>query len=392
MTGLWHPTDPRRHQRRPEFSVINPGKISDADTSQWRSKMGTARQAGATYCSAGMNWSMMQPSAGGTVTTGAAKVLSYLDTALAAGLKVVLDLSLHFAPAFVTSGVEQFKDQAGTLWSDTGASGNNVRNWQWTQRGRDYVADLVAKIGATTIPSHAALAGVRIGGGYAGESHYAPITTNPMQWWIYGTSLQTGAGLASDQVACPHPGRTPLWNGSNDAYDEDIANWWLNGMTVWITWLVGQLKAAGFGRAWVLHPSTGVRDRPHTDKAWVQEVARGVDPARLIAGYANDPVVWPWSTWDDDTGTAPTETGMGSGSYVLEQARKHGKLTWAVGENTHTNSDLAGCLRVLGGRSADSPNRAAGWMQSWFFYDALVAAAPGDVSLATLRDTIAANR
>jgi hypothetical protein len=140
------------------YSCINPGKPSDSDTSQWATKMATARAAGIKWCTAGMNWSTMQSTAGGSVATGVGKVISYLNAAQTAGLKVVLDLALHFAPSFVTSGVEQFKDQSGNLWSDTGASGNNVRNWQWTAQGRTYIADLFTKMGATGIASHPAVA------------------------------------------------------------------------------------------------------------------------------------------------------------------------------------------------------------------------------------------
>jgi hypothetical protein len=384
------------------YCAINPGKPTDVngsgnpDSANWTVKAKQLADIGVQYCTMQMPWSMMQSAVGGSVTAGATKAVAFLDAMKAGGLKVVIDLSLHYSPPFVTSNLEQFKDQNATQWFDTDASGNNVRNWQWTSLGRTYVSDLITKIGTDArIPAHSAVAGVRLGGGYAGEAHYAPIVTSPMQWWIYGTSCQTGGGIASDQVACPFPGRTPLFDGSNDTADHAIANWWLNGMNVWIVWLIAQLQAAGFGsglqQLWVLHPSTGVRDRPHTDSGWIQEVARGVDPRRLMGAYRWSKNVWPWSTWNDNLGTGTSETGMGSCTYLLELARQYGKLGWFADENTHTNSDMAGCYLVHSGQSSDSPNGAAGKIFNWLHRDSLTGGAFGDTTLAQYQSLIAAN-
>jgi hypothetical protein len=374
------------------YCVIKPGAMGDSSATRV-AKMRACTAAGIIYASAGASWSTLQPSAGGAVDVTALR--AYLDDAATVGLKVIVRISLQYPPPFVAANVEQFRDQSGNLWSDTGASGNNVRNWQWTAQGRTYIADLFTKLGATGIASHPAVLGASLGGGYAGEAHYAPIVTSPMQWWIYGASLQTGAGLAGDQVACPHPGRTPLFNGTNDAFDHDIANWWLNGMTTFVLWFIAQHKAAGFGGAgrdlWVLHPSTGVRARPHSDAAWIGEVARGVDPRRLMSAYAHDIKVWPWSTWDDYEGGSATETGAGSGAYLLELARQYGKQGKWVGENTHTTSSPSGCVATMTGTSADSIAGAAGWMQNWLSYDSLAGGAAGDATLAQYAAAIAAN-
>lgn len=377
------------------YAVISPGKITDTSAVR-KPKMQNCVNNGINVGVIGANWSTIQTTSGGAVTTSG--IQGALDDAQNVGMKIVLQINLQYPPSFVTSGVEQFKDQNAVLWTDsdgTGAAGDRVRNWQWTAQGRTYVADLFTKLGASGIASHPALMGARMGGGSFGEAQYAPITTSPMQWWIYGTSLQTGTGLASDQVVCPHPGRTPLFNGTNDAFDHDIANWWLNGMNVWINWLIAQHKSAGFGSTgfqnlWVLHPSTGVRDRPHTDSGWIQEVARGVDPRRLMASYAHDNKVWPWSTWNDNTGSSPAEVAMGSCVKLLKEANSYGKLGRFASENSHTNSDLAGSIAVSEGLSADNATGAKGWLFNWLNYDSLVGNAPGDVTLAQYAAKIAA--
>jgi hypothetical protein len=367
------------------YCVIKPGQLLDPPSIR-RSAMAACVAKGITYCHIGVPWSTFQSAVGGSTAAGVDSLRLYLDDVQASGMKAIVEVALHYAPAFVTSGVEQFKDQSANLWSDTGASGQNVRNWQWTTLGRTYVADLFNHLRISGIASHPAVAGARMGGGYRGEAHYAPVSGGTTPWWIFGASLQSGAGLSSDMTVCPFPGRTPAWDGTHDDQDDAIANWWLNGMNTWISWLIAQHKAAGFGgigqELWVLHPSTGVRDRPHTDNGWKLEVAQGADPRRLMASYAHDNKVWPWSTWNNNTGSSTSETGMGSCVKLLQEAYRYNKLARFACENTGGESNstgastsMDGCFQVFTGTSADNATGSQGWLFNWLSYDALVSGA-----------------
>jgi hypothetical protein len=355
------------------YCVIKPGQLLDPPSIR-RSAMAACVAKGITYCHIGVPWSTFQSAVGGSTAAGVDSLRLYLDDVQASGMKAIVEVALHYAPAFVTSGVEQFKDQSANLWSDTGASGQNVRNWQWTTLGRTYVADLFNHLRISGIASHPAVAGARMGGGYRGEAHYAPVSGGTTPWWIFGASLQSGAGLSSDMTVCPFPGRTPAWDGTHDDQDDAIANWWLNGMNTWISWLIAQHKAAGFGgigqELWVLHPSTGVRDRPHTDNGWKLEVAQGADPRRLMASYAHDNKVWPWSTWNNNTGSSTSETGMGS-CVTLEkwddsEAHDRGEAPDSVEEYEGNLLMTAGATRLLslltgtGGQAYDATHSRIG--------------------------------
>ena len=98
-------------------------------------------------------WSRLQASAFGPPGAGQLSALrSKISAMRNAGLRVALRVNLQYPPGFVTGSsapVPQFRAQDGTLWSTTDSSGDNVRDWVWSRRGRDYAADFLRKVLAT---------------------------------------------------------------------------------------------------------------------------------------------------------------------------------------------------------------------------------------------------
>jgi hypothetical protein len=305
----------------------------------------TIKSAGCTHTTVSANWSTLQPNGAGTalVASAVTALQQEITDAGTAGLKILWENSLQYPPAWVLSGVEQFKDQSGNVYNGSGAaSGKQVTNWQWTSLGRQYVADFIAKLGAALGSSYLnQITDIKTGGGYDGELHYAPstLTAAPYSWWGYGSSMQTGTGLSSDQAVCPLPGYT-IFSGTA-AQDSEWINWYLNGLGTWLMWFIGQQRAAGFtGEYHVCHPGYGVRSNQSQVNqlaGYQQAAALGEDPARMIGVYAHDPKIWPYSTWlntSDGYDPPGADSDISAWKKIYEEALRWNKHFKLWGENT----------------------------------------------------------
>lgn len=308
-----------------------------------------ARGAGCTHAVINANWNALQPSATGALdATGSAAVVAAHDHAVSVGLTPILSLNLHYPPSWVLSGVEPFKDQSGNQYLDTNVgAGKAVRNWMWTASGRTYVADLITRLAAGMGADRvAATDGCRIGGGWFGELHYPePVSGGPTYAWQgFGASMQTGTGLASDQVVCPVPGYT-LYSGT-DAQDAAFLNWYLNGLLTWALWLIGQHKTAGWTRnLYLMLPGYGVRSnqiRGSASGGYNQAASRGEDHIRAIGATMKDPAVWPYSTWlntADGFAGGTVDSDKAAWKSLFEKAVVRGKAWNLLGENTGGESN-----------------------------------------------------
>ncbi|MGB4768213.1 MAG: hypothetical protein WBP22_03055 [Candidatus Saccharimonas sp.] len=144
------------------------------------------KAAGCTHNLIAARWDLLQPNGAGSALDPAAvsDLCADFDQSVKVGLKIVFEIALQYPPSWALSGtdaVAAFVDQAGNVYPQaSAASGKRVADWVWTDRGRQYVADLISKIATALGPKRIAwTVGIKCGGGYYGELHYPPVTLTP---------------------------------------------------------------------------------------------------------------------------------------------------------------------------------------------------------------------
>jgi hypothetical protein len=367
------------------------------------------KAAGCTHTVIQAQWSALQPSGAGTAlnSTAVASLIQEYADAATAGLKVMLEVALQYPPSWVLSGVESFKDQFGNVLNGSAQSGGQqVSNWMWTSAGWGYVSDFVNKLGAALgSGSIAQTSDVKIGGGYYGELHYPiSVATAPnYSFWGYGTSMQTGTGLASGQVVCPNPGYT-IFSGT-DAQDSQWLNWYLNGLGTWIMFFIGAMRTAGWTACdyHVCHTGYGIRSNEvHSSTAYQSSAGTGEDPARMIGVYAHDPKIWPYCTWmntADGYDPVYTDTDISAWKKIYEEAYLRGKHYKLWGENTG-GENTAGLQAIFSGGTYGSALSGATYAQAppvtygfqgifWLQYSSLTGGVMGNASLSDYTTSIA---
>lgn len=320
---------------------------------------GTTRQQakdnGATHVVIQGIWETLQPGGAGAAldATAVSTLTAAISDARTRGLAVIFEAAIHYPPTWAQSAIVPFKKQDGSTWTSTNSNGDNVRDWIWTQTGRNYVADYLAKVLAAV--DQTKIAAIRIGGGIFGELQYPPEgSAAPWNYWGYGAAPQSGTDLASDQVQCPAAVRSPFVpfaSGTSSSDNTTWTNWWLQGIQTFMLWLVQQHKKAGYGGLkYVLHPSWGLRTGWSQANTEAQRaVAKGVDCKGQVNAYANDWETFPWCTWIDATGDT-TEAGKPPWQKLYDESNARQRtLIW--GENTggQTTADMG---RVFGGSGA----------------------------------------
>jgi hypothetical protein len=285
-----------------------------------------------------VQWDQLQPNGAGTaLDSGAVAAMNaYYDLIRAHGMTVIMEQCLHNPPAWVKSGVEQFKDQNGTNY--TGGAGSDVRNWIWTANGRQYVADYTNKVAAALGSSRiATMDCIKFGGSIYGELQY---NINGSSFMGFGNSMQTGSGLAAGLSICPHPGYKPY--GGNDTFDYEWFNWYIDGMVNWMLYFAQCFKTAGY--TCDLHamlPSSGLATTDTRGSgSYTYQVSQGVDYTRQVGAMKRDPQIWPWATWINGPMSHPTNDGGNAAwARLWAAAAVRGKQSRIWGENTGGEGD-----------------------------------------------------
>ena len=302
--------------------------------------------AGGTAVVVPVIWAEAQPHPGEAVTLQDAgnagqDVLTEIAEAHAAHLQVYLELDLQYPPEWVKQSVPQYANQAGTAYSST-TPGKDIRDWVWSQVGREAVAGFVAGALGALSPTLGDIAGIRVGGGMYGEMQYpydGSMVDGQPSYWGYDAPAQTGVGLASGQQSSPLPGY--VYAQGSPSQDAEWASWYLQSLGNFVHWYILQLRQDGWeGAVYVLHPSYGMReDFAPRSPAYEQQLALGTDYAVQMDAYDTLPDAWPWSTWADDPEPFyfpgdPADSDKAAWRKLLVLAQERGLASHIMGENT----------------------------------------------------------
>lgn len=337
---------PSRPAQGGETSLPATGKVLGTFDVVGAAQMQAWAAAGGTAVVVPVIWADAQPTQEGKVTLESAgndgqNVLTEIAQAHAAHLQVFLELDLQYPPDWVKRTTPEYVDQAGTAFSSA-EPGRDVRDWVWSQTGRNAVASFVAGAIGALQPELEDIAGIRAGGGMWGEMQYpsdgSTIDGQP-SYWGYDTPAQTGAGLASGEQSSRLPGY--VYGQGSAAEDSTWAAWYLQSLGNFVHWYVLQLRQDGWqGPVYVLHPSYGLRDKwsPRSPE-YEQQLAQGTDFAVQMDAYDKLADVWPWSTWADDAEPYyhPGDTvnsDMAAWRELLVLAQERGLASHIMGENT----------------------------------------------------------
>jgi hypothetical protein len=310
----------------PSFSIINSNGTTSA------SDLASIKAAGVDAMVIQAQWSGLDGGSIGTVSSSAmTSFKNYFDAVTGAGLNVIIEHCIHNPPSWVQSSIEPFTDQNGNNQGGAAGSnnGSNVRNWMWTQTGRNAVSGFISAF-ATSMGSSriAAVERVKFGGGIYGELQY---NINGTSFYGFGSSMQNGSGLGSGLVGCPVPGYHPL--SGNTSSDLLWLNWYIDGIVNWMLYFAQVLKNAGYTcHLHYMCPSSGLAVDAGLDQ---YQYSQGTDYTRMIGASKRDPQLWPWCTWING---APGGTGSDSGQAAWQRlwgdAAARGKHTYISGENT----------------------------------------------------------
>lgn len=295
------------------------------------------KAAGGSHSVHVVYWDQTQSTLGGAVNL--TNITQQLDQCRSVGLTPILELGIQYAPQAIKDALPKFKNQAGTELT-SGDPGADLRDWVWTQAGRNAVSDFASKTLTGLAPRLKEVAYFRAGGGNSGELAFAqPGFLGKPTFWSYGAAAQMGVGIAAGQVAAPDPGYL-YTTGTDAAKDARFVSWHLNGLRNWMTWWLGQHRALYSGPLYVMHPSFGLRtNMVATSDGYKYAVADGGDWAGQMDAYAQMPAVYPYCTWLDGeeqfwNPAAPIDSDKSAARKLYELARERGFLRHLLGENT----------------------------------------------------------
>jgi hypothetical protein len=190
------------------------------------------RAAGVGAITVSAGWNQAEPRRGTFSTSYLGHLRMRVAQVRAAGLRVILDPGLQYAPAWVFTlpGGTRFVDQYGDVFTGRPASGNEVANAVTDPAVRAAESTYLAWLG-----SHFALGSfmaVRQGGGPLGELRYPSATFNAHtnSFWAYDSSTQAQLP-PSVRGWAPGTGTTTQAATFLDAYNSaiDAFGVWLNG-------------------------------------------------------------------------------------------------------------------------------------------------------------------
>lgn len=316
---------PAAAQPSPPRPAIRLG-ILEPDGQHYRAE----RALGISLVTLQVGWGLAEPEPGQFNAGYLESVLARVEDARSAGMSVILDPGVQYAPAWVMNldPSSQFEDQYGDRFDGPVGSGDMVPNAVSDPLVRGALAEYLRWLGAR-IPA-SSLYAVRVGGGPSGELRYPPADYEGHTdcYWAYDPDTQRTEPVPSWRPGTGTPGRAEQFI---DAYNESLAGYG--------AWLSEQMYAAFPGLTQVLMlPGWG--QRPGYVPQGVAtlltegspELNLGTDWSLDLAGSPHPDLTVAYTTWLDAPSQGTTAQLEDPATYLASLVR--GTHLRTGGENT----------------------------------------------------------
>jgi len=245
-------------------------------------------------------WSNIEPTEGNFSLTAINAVQAQINTALAAGLSVSLDIGVQYAPSWVFSigGGTYFTDQFSDQFTGSAYSGNYVPNAVTDNNVRSAMAVYLSYLGANLT----GYSSVRLGGGPDNELRYpgGTYSTHTNAYWFYDSSSQ--AELPADARGwIPGTGTVQQATEFINTYNAALVNYgqWL--ITQGSTDFTSGTKLILLLPGWGERPGEMATAENNLLSGTPDEVNQGLDWTDLLSAIGSNSNVVAYSTWADAT-------------------------------------------------------------------------------------------
>jgi hypothetical protein len=252
--------------------------------------------AGVKAVTINASWRSAEPTNNGFSASYASQLNLKIDTAIAAGMQVIIDPGIHYPPdwVFTLPGGTRFVNQYGDTFTGAPDSGMNIANTVTNPDVRAALAGYLTWLGRQ-IPK-GKLLGIRQSGGQYGQLRYPDASYNghTNSWWAYDTSSQATSPVPTWK---PGTGTTTQAQQFLDNYNRNLVNYgvWLNNelskdfATTILLVLPGFGERPGQATDLVNSKLTNLKDSFNQGLDWANLIPSLADPAHTVV----------YSTWLD---------------------------------------------------------------------------------------------
>jgi hypothetical protein len=289
------------------------------------------KRAGVSLATLELAWDSYEPQPGAFDVAYAAQQRQKAASLRSAGVAVVLDVGLQYAPEwlFARDPNAYFANQYGDRYA-TGRLGTRVGNGVFDPLVRQAQSDYINRVAGDLGDSFVA---IRIGGGWYGELHYPPAFYNghSNSYWAYDANAVAGSPVKGWM-----PGRPSA------AQAQAFWSYYTARLADYLKWQVATYRSHFSSSLEVLYPGWGVRPGDAaaaiggllgggTPSEANGEMQQGNDFAITLASVG-DPGLIPYSTWLEAPDKGITANGVSPIRYLQQLAVPRGLAI--AGENS----------------------------------------------------------
>jgi hypothetical protein len=303
------------------------------------------KRAGVSLATLELAWDSYQPQPGAFDAAYAAQQRQKAESLRSAGVGVVLDVGLQYAPnwLFARDPNSYFVNQYGDRYA-AGRLGTRIGNGVFDPLVRQAQGEYIQRVASDLGDNFVA---IRIGGGWYGELHYPPAYYNghSNSYWAYDANA-----LANSPVKGWSPGQPSA------SLAQAFWTYYTTRLADYLKWQVATYRNHFSSSLEVLYPGWGVRPGEAaaaiggllsggTPSEANGEMQQGNDFAGTLASVT-DPGVIAYSTWLEAPDKGVTPNGVSPIRYLQQLAVPRGLAI--AGENSdggRTENSMRLCVQ-----------------------------------------------